>query len=180
MKGIILFIFLISIPFVLAHAGESHEETAGGKIVEIGFLPSEPVAERASIIYFEVNDETEKSVTHIDGLMDITKDGEILVDDYKLHSHGNQFSMTYKFPEDGQYTLTLTVFPAEGYDNEKFDPISVIFYVTAEEDSSSGGNTTLLLLGIVFAAGIVGVLLFTLKQKSKTKHSGTQHLHQQE
>ena len=96
--------------------------------------------------------------------MDITKDGEFLVDDYELHSHGNQFSMTYKFPESGQYIVTLTVFPAEGYESEKFDPVSVIFYVTAESEESSN---TLYVLGILIAILILGVLGFFVLKKKK-------------
>ncbi len=163
MKIILFFFFLLSIPLVVGHAEESHEETIDGKTVEIEFLPSEPTAERSAIIAFEVNDVDGKSVTHIDGFMDITKDGELLVDDYELHSHGNQFSMTYKFPEKGQYLVTLTVSPSKDYENEKFDPIAVVFYVTVEE--ASGGNTIFYVLGILIALIILGVLVFILKKK---------------
>lgn len=164
MKHFFLFFFLLSIPLVVAHAGESHEETVDGKIIEISFLPSEPVAGKASIISFEVNDATGTSVTHIDGKMDITKEGKLLVDDYELHSHGNQFSMTYKFPEQGQYTVTLEVFPAEGYENEKFDPLSVIFYVTAE-DAEENSSALYYGLGIIIGVGVLVLLLFLLKKK---------------
>lgn len=164
MRKILFLFFLLSIPFVLAHAGESHEAEADGKIVEIGFLPSEPKAGSATILSFEVSDVGGKSVTHIDGFLDISKDGKTLVDDYELHSHGNQFSMTYKFPEAGQYTATLTVQPAEGYDSEQFDPISVLFYITAEEKETNS-SSFLYGAGILLALIVLGFLVFMLKKK---------------
>src|SRR3989338_5634438 len=133
---VFFFVTFITMTLVTAHAGESHEETVDVKIFTLEFLPSEPQAGSSTILAFEVNDEQGTSVTHIDGFLDIKKDGELLVDDYELHSHGNKFSMTYKFLEEGQYTATLTVQPAEHYENEKFDPISVLFYITVEETNS--------------------------------------------
>ncbi|MDP3728917.1 MAG: hypothetical protein Q8R18_05720 [bacterium] len=165
MKKLLFFLIILSIPFAFAHAEESHEETVDGKVVEIEFLPSEPIAEKASIISFEVNDAEGKSVTHIDGSMDITKDGVLLVNDYELHSHGNQFSMTYKFPEEGQYTVTLTISPAKNYENEKFDPIAVIFYVTAEENENP--ISYLEIGGFIAAFLILGVLVFLMVKKKK-------------
>lgn len=149
---------------VTAHAGESHEEEVDGKIISLEFLPSEPKAGSAAILSFEVNDAQGKSVTHIDGFLDIKKDGVTLIEDYELHSHGNQFSMTYKFPEEGEYTATVTVQPSENYENEKFNPVSVIFYITVEEKEETNNNS-IYALGILVAVGILAVLLLVLKKK---------------
>ena len=97
-------------------------------------------------------------------VLDIKKDGQLLVDDYELHSHGNQFSMSYKFPEEGKYTATLTVQPSEHYENEKFDSLSVVFYITVEE-AEEENNNTLYLFGIVAGLAILAILVFTLKKK---------------
>src|SRR3989338_331131 len=139
--GIFLVVYVIlSLSLITAHAEESHEEEVDGKILSL-----------------EVNDAEGKSVTHIDGLLDIKKDGQLLVDDYELHSHGNQFSMSYKFPEEGKYTATLTVQPSEHYENEKFDSLSVVFYITVEE-AEEENNNTLYLFGIVAGLAILAIL----------------------
>ena len=161
---IFLLILVLSITLVTAHAGESHEEEVDGKIISLEFLPYEPKVGSVTILSFEVNDAEEKSVTHIDGFLDIKKDGELLVDEYELHSHGNQFSMTYKFLEEGEYTATLTVQPSEHYETEKFDPVSVIFYITIEE-TTAGSNNLFYVVGILATVGILGVLIFSLKKK---------------
>ncbi|HIH59198.1 MAG TPA: LPXTG cell wall anchor domain-containing protein [Nanoarchaeota archaeon] len=163
--GIFLVVYVIlSLSLITAHAEESHEEEVDGKIISLEFLPFEPKAGSATILSFEVNDAEGKSVTHIDGLLDIKKDGQLLVDDYELHSHGNQFSMSYKFPEEGKYTATLTVQPSEHYENEKFDSLSVVFYITVEE-AEEENNNTLYLFGIVAGLAILAILVFTLKKK---------------
>jgi len=161
-----LFSILLFLPLVIAHEGESHQEEVDGKIISLEFLPSEPKAGSATILSFEVNDAEGKSVTHIDGFLDIKKDGELLVDDYELHSHGNKFSMTYKFLEEGEYTATLTVQPSEHYENEKFDPVPVIFYMTIEE-AETKNNPHLFILGGIAAVAILGVLFFALRKRKK-------------
>ena len=164
MNKYILLFLVVNFPLALAHAGESHEEEADGKIVELEFLPSEPKAGSATILSFEVNDAEGKSVTHIDGFLDIAKDGEILVKAYELHSHGNQFSMTYIFPEPGEYIAIITVEPSDYYENEKFDPVSVLFYITVREGSTEK-NSFLYIVGSIATIGILGVLIFVFKKK---------------
>ena len=159
-----LSILLISMSLVTGHAGESHQEEVDGKIITLEFLPFEPKTASATILAFEVNDADGKSVTHIDGFLDIKRDGELLVNDYELHSHGNQFSMTYKFQDSGQYTATLTVQASEHYENEKFDPVSVIFYITVGE-TATGGNSFVSIVGTIATLGILAVLVFVVRKK---------------
>ncbi len=164
MKKLFFIFFLMLMPLVIAHAGEEPVQESDGKQVELTLFPEEPHAGSMSILSFEVEDTDGESVTHIDGFLDISKDGEILVKDYELHSHGNQFSMSYKFQEAGQYTATLTVQPSDHYENEKFDSIAVIFYITVEKADITA-TKYLYALGIAIAVMLFAILIFSFKKK---------------
>lgn len=166
---LIVFFLLLSTSFALADTVAN-----GTKTVEFGTLPTDPSAGSAAILSFQASD-TSVDLSHIDAYVTI-KDaqGNTLTDRYYIHTHGNQFSMVYKFLHSGAYTLTVEVEPSDHYEGTPFDPFTVDFPLNVKgQDSTS--YQLLYLFGGVIALVFLSGLFFIVKKK---KHSHMQHPHQ--
>ena len=176
MKRVFIFLFLVILTFsqVLADT-----ETNGTKIVELGTLPSAPSVGSVTILSFQAAD-TEIQLTHLDAYVTIKDaEGNILTDHYYIHTHGNQFSMTHKFTESGDYTISVEVVPSEHYEGTPFDPFTVDFSLRVKgEDNAS--QLYLYGFGIAITVIILGAVIFVRKKKSTKKHSDREHQHQSE
>ncbi len=141
-------------------------ESSGTKTVELGTLPSDPLAESTVILAFDVSD-SEMDITHIDAYATITNSaGEVLQDRYTLHSHGSQFSMNYKFLEEGTYIVSLEVEPSEHYNGPKFDTFTVNFSLEVIP-SKDNGAFMLYTLGVLITFIFLGSGYFVLKLSKK-------------
>jgi len=167
MRRAVLLLFVFICLSALASAAT---ETVGDMTVELSLLPSEtPTAGKMAILAFETTN-TDYEITHIEGLLDIyTAQGTLLKEDFELHSHGDQYSMSYKFPEPGVYRLALTVLPAEDYNGPKFEPITVEFSLDVQESNEGSSNLVWIIAGGA-AVLVLLVLVFGIIKKDKNEN----------
>ncbi len=178
MKGVlfILSLVLLCSSMVLAE-GTNVIATNQTASVEFGTLPAAPSVGFATILVFKATD-TQTELSHIDAYVTISDaEGNILKDQYPIHTHGSQFSMSYTFEDSGQYLLSVLITPSSHYEGPKFANFTVDFPITVEESERTNSSALWYFLGVVL---ILGVLVFFIIKKSKKKHSGMQHPHQKE
>lgn len=166
----ILFI-LLAAALVSAHGDEAEHITATNNSFseDLGLFPTEiPTAGTTTILSFQVSNIEFLKVSHIDSYVTISDaNGEILKENYLVHTHGNAYSMIFNFPKAGEYTIQTRIEPSEHYEGTKFDPVSMNFIieVAAGENTSTGISTYL--IAIMLAVIILGALFFVWKKKKR-------------
>lgn len=150
-KSIIALMLLIAAPIAFAHGGgESFEENVDGYLIDIGYNTDEFQAGQAVLFDFSLETSSEYNVEYTDIWVRILKDGKAV---FASGIHNSSFGgarMTYTFPEEGKYELSVR------YQKGSEKLVSASFPLTvlpADEDSSTAGNSNI--LSILF--GILGI-----------------------
>ncbi|MBI5797440.1 hypothetical protein HZA98_00870 [Candidatus Woesearchaeota archaeon] len=165
----ILLIILVA-ALVSAHEDEADHATAINNSFseDLGLFPTEiPTAGTTTILSFQVSNTEFPKVSHIDSSVTISDaEGNILKENELIHTHGNAYSMIFKFPKAGEYTIQTLIEPSDHYEGTQFDPVIMDFIIEVAqgEKTSSGASPYLLGASIII---ILGLIFLIWKKKKK-------------
>lgn len=146
----------------VAHSAQS---PAGGLSATMTLQPQEVYANKLAIISFDFRGANGDSVTHIDGYVDILRADTVVVKDYYLHTHNDDFSMLHTFSAPGTYKVVVSVRPSEHYRGWEFEPGNASFDIIVKEQKqaetkNSGGH-------LFVGAGVFLILALAVKSALK-------------
>ena len=165
-KSLLVFIaFVMALTPALAHAGE---ETSGVSSTLTITPYDPPVVSKTSILEFQTFYSDGDKVYHIDGQLNISKDGQSVMESDWVHEHAGSFSIPFNFREPGTYRISISVKegPPEDYLGPVIEPNLQTFTVevAGQQSGSTGIDPTLLFGAAAFVAVAVGLFVWKIKK----------------